>query len=604
MDLTSDTIDAEPSAALAALRDAWRAKWPGALACWSRYVQLSEPRWCLNASDEKREHLQGSFAMIRLVDHAVVISLSQVRNQGLDEFSIEIMAHEIGHHVYTPADLSDNARMLARIRAGLPTKERLAPWIANLYEDLLINDRLQRVAGLNMAGVYQRLGKGSADPIWTLYMRIYESLWRLERGTLTEGAADARLNADAQMGTRLIRSYAKQWLDGAGKFAALCLPYILETDERRCQLAFGPWHDTLNAGAGGWPAGLCEIDEEEITGAVHPALDEALSGIDDELPAIDGPEAAEHVGNKRGETGRKTLRQYRGPVEYAEILRVSGVELDEATIVARYYRERAMPYLVKFPTMPPRQAVDPLPEGLDVWDIGSPLEDIDWLGTALTSPVIVPGQSTRRRLYGTSPGTAPFSEPIDLYLGIDCSGSMRNPAHALSYPVLAGAVMALSALRAGSKVMAVLSGEPGKTVGTEGFVRDEWTILRTLTGYLGTGTTFGIHRLDETFGARTEANRAVHIVIVTDNDIFGMLDSENKKRGGWGAAADAVRRARGGGTFVLDLPRYLQDWAEARTQMALGMERMREIGWQVATVSTMEDLLEFARRFSQANYGH
>jgi hypothetical protein len=164
MDLTSDTIDAEPSAALAALRDAWRAKWPGALACWSRYVQLSEPRWCLNASDEKREHLQGSFAMIRLVDHAVVISLSQVRNQGLDEFSIEIMAHEIGHHVYTPADLSDNARMLARIRAGLPTKERLAPWIANLYEDLLINDRLQRVAGLNMAGVYQRLGKGSADP--------------------------------------------------------------------------------------------------------------------------------------------------------------------------------------------------------------------------------------------------------------------------------------------------------------------------------------------------------------------------------------------------------------------------------------------------------
>jgi hypothetical protein len=102
MDLTSDTIDAEPSAALAALRDAWRAKWPGALACWSRYVQLSEPRWCLNASDEKREHLQGSFAMIRLVDHAVVISLSQVRNQGLDEFSIEIMAHEIGHHVYTP----------------------------------------------------------------------------------------------------------------------------------------------------------------------------------------------------------------------------------------------------------------------------------------------------------------------------------------------------------------------------------------------------------------------------------------------------------------------------------------------------------------------
>lgn len=592
------SVDTSPTASLAELRDAWRARWPKALACWSRFVQLSEPRWCLNAEDEKREHLSGSFAMIRLVDHAVVISMSQVRDHQLNGFSLEIMAHEIGHHVFTPADLSDNARVLARIRAGLPTKERLAPMVANLYEDLLINDRLHRMSGLDMAGVYQRLG-GSTDKMWTLYMRIYELLWRLEKGTLAKGPIDERLNTDAQLGARLIRSYAKQWLDGAGKFAALCLPYLLEDDGKGCQLIFGSWCDTIGAGEGGWPDGLTEIDDDELNGAIHPAEDPDLSGLD-----IDGPGPAERIGGrKRGGSGRKAVRQSRGPVEYAEVLRAAGANLDEAAVVARYYRERALPYLVKFPSRMMPQATDPVPEGLDTWDIGSPLEEIDWVGTALASPVVMPGETTRRRLFGTSPGTTPETEPIDLYLGVDCSGSMHNPAQALSYPVLAGAIMALSALRSGSKVMAVLSGEPGKTVGTDGFVRDEREILRTLTGYLGTGTTFGIHRLDETFASRTAAHRGVHILIVTDNDIFGMLDSDDQGRAGWDAAAEALSKARGGATFVMELPQYLRENAAAQEQLTPGMQRMRAIGWNVATVSTMEELLEFARRFSQANYG-
>ena len=59
--------------------------------------------------------------------------------------------------------------------------------------------------------------------------------------------------------------------------------------------------------------------------------------------------------------------------------------------------------------------------------------------------------------------------------------------------------MVLSALRAGARVKVVLSGEPGQSVSTEGFVRDPEICLRTLTNYLGTGYAFGIHRLAETF---------------------------------------------------------------------------------------------------------
>src|SRR5262249_20263973 len=149
---------------------------------------------------------------------------------------------------YCPADLTDNARMLARMRVGLPTKEHLAPFVANLYADLLINDRLQRSAGLDMSGVYVQIGSKCRDQLWTLYMRTYELLWQLERGRLAQGDISFRLNQDAQLCTRLIRAYAKDWLDGAGRFAALCLPYLMVDEAARVQKLMAIWSDTRCAG--------------------------------------------------------------------------------------------------------------------------------------------------------------------------------------------------------------------------------------------------------------------------------------------------------------------------------------------------------------------
>lgn len=583
---------------LEAVRDAWLAVWPTSLELWSRFVQLHEPRWCFTAADEKREQLAGSFAMIRLVDHSIVISLRQVREAGLAGFAREVLAHEIGHHVYCPADLTDNARLLARIRRGLPTKEQLAPTVSNLYSDLLINDRLQRSAGLDIAGVYRQLGADGPGRLWTLYMRIYEYLWKLPTGELAKGECDARLNLDAQLGARLVRSYAKDWLGGGGRFAALCLPYILEDDEQRLARLLALWSDTRCAGRGGFPDGLVELDDAEIDGAIHPSEDPELSGIDD-MPA----DGAKVSGRTPGAfSGRKTAKNYRQPFEYAEVLKAAGVELDEREITARYYREMAVPHLVPFPTRHLPRASDPLPEGLEVWDVGSPLERIDWPGTLVNSPVVIPGVTTRERQFGDSPGTEPEVIPFDLYLGIDCSGSMGDPAHRLSYPVLAGAIVALSALRAGARVKVVLSGEPGSTISTAGFVRTQTEVLRTLVSYLGMGYSFGIHRLAETFTDEYSGRRPVHILIVSDNDMFSMLDEQGNGRAGWDVAREALARCGGGGTFVLQLPAaVLSDaWGQPTKQF---LARMRSDGWNVGLVDSMEQLVAFARQFSRQNFG-
>ena len=590
------------------LREKWERAWPAALAAWSRFVQLSAPRWCLVVDDERAEKLAGSFAMIRLFDHAIVVSLRQVRDYKLDDFATEILAHEIGHHVYSPGDLADNARCLARMRVGLPTKEHHAPLVANLYADLLINDRLQRDCGLNMAGVYEQLGRTdgqSKDRVWTLYMRTYEVLWNLPRGALAKGGIDARLNFDAVLGARLIRSYAKDWLDGAGRFACLCLPYIIDDDAKALKKLLARWHDTQQAGSGAVPDGLAEVDAGELDGAIHPSEDPALSGLEAEKQ--EEAEAAD-AGNAPGAGaaqvgGHKTVKGYRQPFEYAEVMKAAGVTLPQEELIARYYRERALPHLVKFPVRESPAATDPHPEGLDPWDVGQPIEDVDWLGTFLASPHVVPGVTTRQRLFGNSPGAAPESTPIDLYLGVDCSGSMGNPAAHLSYPVLAGAIVALSALRTGSRVMVALSGEPGRTITTDGFVRDQWTVLKTLTSYLGTGYTFGIHRLAETFAARPRTARPAHILIVTDNDIFGMLEEKKKEKFGWDVARESLGQARGGGTYVLQLPGYLMAQEKAQRVVHPGCERMRRDGWNVANVNSMEDLVEFARRFSRTAYG-
>jgi hypothetical protein len=573
------------------LQARWLAHWPAALAAWSRFTKLSEPRWCFTDADAAREGLTESFAMIRLVDHVVVINLALVRQNGLDGFGLEILAHEIGHHVYCPADLNDNARMIARTRWGLPTKETFAPMVSNLYADLLINDRLQRSERLRLAEVYRALGAGpEGDRMWALYMRIYEILWSLTRGTLTPVLQDDRLEGDAQLGARLIRVYARDWLDGAGKFAALCLPYLLEQPQEK-QLLRG-WRDMAQAGQGGLPQGLTEIEAGERDGAIHPMYDPLISGLEeDEAGAqTQGQKIADSLRGHGAPGG-----QHREPFEYGEVLRSLGLELDQQEIAVRYYKERAAPHLIRFPERKLPESTDPLPEGLETWDIGSPLEDADWMQSVITNPRIIPGVTTVQRTWGVTEGSRPQKEPLDLDLYVDCSGSMPNPQSATSFLTLAGAIIALSALRAGARVQATLWSGARQFITTDGFVRDETRILQILTGYLGGATAFPIHILRDTFQSRKPADRPAHILVISDDGVTTMFDKDEQGHSGWDIAAMALKNARGGGTLVLNL--Y---WELERVP---DLVKARAMGWRISVVRTWDELVTFAREFSQVTYG-
>ena len=100
--------------------DQWKRAWPEALAVWSKFTRLSDPQLCASTVQAAREGLSGSFAMIRLLDQSVVVDLENVGKLGLEDYGVEVLAHEIGHHVLAPANVTDHYRLLARIRKGQP----------------------------------------------------------------------------------------------------------------------------------------------------------------------------------------------------------------------------------------------------------------------------------------------------------------------------------------------------------------------------------------------------------------------------------------------------------------------------------------------------
>lgn len=569
----------------------WHDAWPRALEAWSSFTRLHRPTLCTSREDVRREGLSGSFAMIRLVDHTIVIDLREVVRYGVEDFATEILAHEIGHHVYVPANLADNARLLACMRESLPTFEQHAPLIANLYADLLLNDRLQRDVGLDMAGVYKHIVATDgfpADDLFRFYFRTYEVLWSLPSGTLVQAPFNRNINLDAALCARLVRAYRKDWLNGAGRFGALCLDYFMAMmdgqayDQQRVRVLL----DSVRAGEGlAIPDGLIDISPAERDGVVHPYQDPALTGDHTERPAPSTRlrELPETEGGQKN--------NYRAPHEYVDLMRSLGVQVDARDVVIQYYKERARPHLIKFPTRSLPESLERVMEGVEPWELGAPVSRIDWLESLIKSPHVIPGVTTVERSYGLSPGTEPQHRPMDLYLGIDCSGSMENPAIFCSFPVVAGAVMVTSAIRAGAHVMTVLSGEPGEYAATRGFSRSERDNLRVLTSYLGTGYGFGIERLKQTFIDQKPPERPCHILVITDSDIFLML---GETPGGWEIARQAAEIAGSGATMLLEI----RDCTPYKSQI----RRLHTIGWQTHIVTEEADVVDFARAFSRKHF--
>ncbi len=557
--------------------------WEEASKIWSSFLKISKPIFCINAEQEKKEGLGENFAMIRLTDQQIVIGLRQILKYDLKNYAVEIFAHEIGHHIYAPGDILDQGRMIARIRKALFGYETHAGFICNLYTDLLINDKLKREFNLKIDSVYEKINQGiEFTKLWTFYMRTYEILWGMKKGYLAKGEISTELETDAQLGNRLIRNFSREIVRGSGRFAYLIYPYLLNDIPKTKQIMKGLLDNEKSESGTSFPSGLVDVDESEFEDNVHP--------LEDEKIFLDEKEFAKPIFDMPKSPGVQTRTSF----EFGEIIKALGFNLSADELKYRYYKEIAIKHLVPFPEKKLPEAKEQLHEGYDTWDIGSPIENIDWIQTAIKSAVVIPGFTTVEAVYGFDVGKEEEKSPIDLDIYIDCSGSMPNPSVYLSYLALAGAIISLSALRVGSKVQATLWSGKKQFITTGGFINDEKEIFRIITGFFGGATQFPLHILRDTYSNIKPSEKKVHILHISDDGITTIFDKDEKGSDGREITKTSLDKAGGFGTMVLNL------WSDyKKNKDLLELEKM---GYAIHPISDWNSLLDFAKKFSERNY--
>ena len=603
---------AQPSAAQQSaaelLVEPWPAAWTAALAAWGPTTRLAAPVFHTTPPTPAI----GSFAWFDGGRVQVHIDLTWIVRDGLEDHAVAILAHEIGHHVMAAADARTRVIVAARVRLGRVDAPTPGPMGANLWHDLLINDRLQRTGTARLAPVWQRLRAVglSSDPLMSLVMRANEVLWDLPPGTLVgesvgrspaqDGGVTADLETYAQLTARVVRAYRRDVIGGAGGFAALVRTFLgTALTDYQSGAAAGTCADVT--ATTGLPQGLAS-DPTLMSDPVHPLRDPVvMQGLAPELepadsganptmaPAGAGPSAS--VPQAHGTYG--SSKDGPTPADLAATLAAMGEQVSLEQVAASWYRELAAPLLVRFPVSELPASPESVLGGLEIWDVGEDLSLIDWSATVTASPVVVPGITTRQREVHTDEPRQLTTRPVDLDLYVDSSGSMPDGRRTLAPITLAGVVLALSALRAGASVQVTVWSGKSDVASTGGFTRDANVVLLGLMAFFGGGTQFPLHLLRSTHLAESarapRTGRSTHIAVISDSGISTMFPPAGSDDAG--LAAQALAAAGGGGSLILNIDPAWRD-------------HLPETGdYDVYSVRDQADLVPFASDFARRWWG-
>ncbi|NVM00994.1 MAG: VWA domain-containing protein [Candidatus Helarchaeota archaeon] len=576
------------------IKKRWLELWPKALLTWSRYIILREPIFLFNMKEVKRVGIGDNIAAVSMADLGIHINLPKIINLGLEECGHIILAHEIGHHVICPNSVVNMARLVNIMKPVFGNIEQTR-MMENLYGDLLINDRLYLSRKLPIPNVYKLMMKNDAtlhaDLLWKFYMRVYETMWYLPRGSLAGENITKNMDMDAGIATRIIRIFSNRWMRAAKKIAYVFQPYFPPLEKMKQALMPNLDTEVPGEGAEGKIYGLTQIDQDEI----DAAADEGPFPID--LPSLDEIKEGE-IAEARAKAGKPGGGQHRTPAQYGQILKNIGLKLKPNEEIIKYYKELASPNLIPLPKVKRPGGGDAYPEATDIWFIGEEYEKLDWTATILESPIIFPNLTTRKRMWAEDKGSKLTKLPVDLDIYIDSSGSMPNPRTAVSYLTLAGVILALSALRAGAKVQVTVwsgYGQFASTLGKGGFINDEKILLTMLCKYFGDGTGFPLNVLRDTYNERKSEEPPAHIIVISDDGVDTMLLNDEKGKAGKKISKESLDFARGGGTLLLNLSSQVKSYPK--------ILQLKKLGYEIYRVTNWNQLVDFARDFSVKTYG-
>lgn len=450
-----------------------RAAWPKALARWGLAIQVDLPRL---------DPASPALAFIDLETREVVVNPVTVGRLGARGSIEAILAHELGHHLRYPHSLATQARLEMLEREILPIHGYS---LLNLFTDFLINcelatdERLKR----QMAAVY--LGSPAPaeavaqDPAFFFYLLCFEEAWRLTPFELTREAGrelESRFpgaRAEAQLLAQELPNLAPNLFTQFLYFASVVSRYQLIDPERAgaAHAESNPTHgDHSRPSAGDYADALSRSAQESE--AIRKGIEEGWlkpERIPDKA-ASERIRAASLPGVLAGE-----------PKKLAEAM-------------ALHYRRLAERYLLN----PPKKETkgEPIiPSTLSPWEIGDAPKEIDWNASVgqggIDLGVIAP---LKRDWIDDEPTETAPDWRVRLEIYLDVSGSMPDPKTQVNPMTLAAQVLAMSAIRNGGQVRAVIYST--NHVKHWEWTRSEMEVSRFLMQYIGGGTDFPFKLLE------------------------------------------------------------------------------------------------------------
>jgi hypothetical protein len=533
-----------------------QAVWPAAQQRWSRFLQLAPP---IDTSGSP------SIAQIDLVTRQVGLNHAVIADKQLEHCVEALLAHEIGHHVRYPGTWAVHARLRLLEKSVLPLEEYS---LLNLFTDLLINARLGADPALRdqFIDIYRAFTrdplhaqeKWTRDPVFTVYMAVYEELWRLDVGHLmgpgeaafAERYPDYRAQAQllAQdllpLGSNLYAQYLF--------FASIMLHYV-EPDPKSS--------DPFDCTPGGpnpedWAEALRPTPAEQA--AIERALREGW--LQKEMSErLQRDALADRIAGLPGQLGDDASRV--------------------PEIMAAWYRREAERWLIRPPAQR-RMGEAVVPVTPVAWEPGEPVADIDWITTFVQrGPILGAAEPLRRERIAEYEGldVQLWQPRMEIYL--DVSGSMPDPRQSENAMTLAAQVLTTGTTRAGGRVRALVYSH-APTLFWE-WCRSPVEMSRFLMHYIGGGTVFPFQILADSLN-ECGTEQPIRVIISDSDFLHNYADDPADQR----IFADAAHR----GPVVLMLHGVAPERARPFTQA----------GAQVVHVDQMTDFPRMAADLARA----
>lgn len=556
----------------------WQAQWPQALNIWGRYVQLQAPQWCVTEAERVASRLTTQILRVNLQAQHICVNVPLIEQKKLYHFGLELLAHEIGHHIYCPFNTRCYAHLLIMAQQILPTTHLHS--VVQWYTDLLVSARLYQLAPtLQWVPLWQQM-LAEADAAWPIfYGCLLEDIWQIPHGTLV--SSDPMLRRESRLAHRILTTYQHEWLQGMRYFALLVEPHLPTAGPITPPL----WQDLEWEPENGIPFGLAELLPDEAMAPRHPSQESHLTGY--RAPAGADTEFCSPKPDLAS-TSELHASHYREPLAYGELLQKIGIPLAPNQATVRYYLERAWPYLIpRWPRITSPQP-EPLPQSLEPWELGHSLEAIDWFESLMLSPKAIPGVTLVERQYEQESISEPPVPLEYLDLLLDCSGSMPHPHRVFSCYTLAAVILIKSALQCGLSVRATLWSGKTQFYSSGTFIQDEATLLQLVTSYIGGATTFPMHMLRETYLNALPPPRA-QVIIVSDEGIAHLAEPDETGQTGY----QGLRLLKDTGVQGLLLLRLSGDWQESQLQ-----QQLQAVGWPVYALNQATELVAMAQKLS------